>query len=98
MWLAHISIFSAVFLVMLAIVNAIPVFFKLYRERYQTSSRQTARELDKFFLYVKPSKFLIAAGLLGELMGLMMGSWVLTFVLLIVGSLCPTILLSLWTQ
>ncbi len=98
MWLAHISIFFSVFLVMLAIVNAIPVLFKLYRERYQTSSRQTARELDKFFLNVKPSKILIGAGVLGVLMGLMTGSWVVTLVLLIAGAFAPKILLSLWKE
>jgi tight adherence protein B len=96
MLMAHLSIFFMVFLVMLGVVNAIPSLFKLYQQRYQASAQKTTRELNKFFLNIKPAKVLIGAGVLGLLMGYLSGSWVVTVAIVGAGLIAPRIILSLW--
>jgi tight adherence protein B len=96
--IAQISVFLCVFFVILAIVEAIPGIMAAYRERYQASSRRTARELDKFFLNIKPAKILIGAAIAGVALGFLSGSWVVAGAIAAAGMLAPKILLSVWKE
>src|SRR5437016_749543 len=92
---ARLSIFVSVFFLMMAIVNVIPGLFAAYRERYQMGARRTARELDKFFINIKPTQILIGATALGALLGVLTGSWVIAVAMVVGGMAAPKIILSL---
>src|SRR3989344_5764635 len=94
----QLSIFLAVFFLILGVVNLLPELFVGYQERYQTSTRRTARELNKFFIHIKPTQILGIAGVLGALMGIATGSWVLAAAIIAAGLVAPRILLSLWKE
>ena len=94
----QLSIFLAVFFLILGVVNLLPELFVAYQERYQTSTRRTARELNKFFIHIKPTQILGIAGVLGALMGIATGSWVLAAAIIAAGLVAPRILLSLWKE
>jgi tight adherence protein B len=96
MSLTHIFAFVAVFSVMLGIVELIPGIFNAYRDRYNASSRRTARELDKFFLTIKPTRVLIGSIVLGIFLGYYAGSWIIAAVIASAGIFAPRILLSIW--
>ena len=98
MWLAHLSILISVFFLMLAVINWLPEVFTAYRERYQISLRRTTRELDKFFLRIKPTQVLITAAILAAVLGYVTESWVLAAAVIVVGMFTPKILLSLWKE
>jgi tight adherence protein B len=98
MLIAHISIFITVFFVTLAIVQAIPSVYEVYRERYKTRTRRLARELDKFFINIKPTNILIGAAVLAVLLGFLSGSWVIALAIVVAGILAPKILLSVWKE
>ena len=85
MLIAHLSIFICIFLVTLAIVNLIPSLFTAYQERYQANTQRTVRELDKFFLNIKPTRILIGAAVLGVVLGLLTRNWVLGLVVIVAG-------------
>jgi tight adherence protein B len=94
----HLPIFISVFFVCYGIVALIPNLFAAYRERYQTSSRRTARELSKFFINIKPTQIFIGSAVLAILMGVLSGSWVIGIALAIAGAFAPRILLSVWKE
>src|SRR5579864_6908866 len=98
MLLAHLSILISVFFLMLAIINWIPSAFNTYRERYQLSVRRTTRELDKFFINIKPTYILIGAAILGACLGVLSGSWVIAVAVLATGIFAPRMMLSVWKE
>ena len=93
---ASLSIFVVVFFAMVAIVELIPEIFNLYRQRYQKDLQQTSRELDKFFLRVKPAKIMIGGVIIAALFGIGTGSWVLAVGIAIGGVFAPKIILAIW--
>jgi tight adherence protein B len=95
---AHIAIFLSVFFVAMGIINALPGLIMAYRERYQVRARRTARELDKFFLNIKPGKILLIAAIIGALMGFLAGSWVVAGAIVVAGVFAPKIILSVWKE
>ncbi len=94
--IAHLGILIAVFFVMAGIVEMIPELFTLYRERYMADLVRTTRELDKFFLNVKPTKILIASLVLGAALGALTGSWVTAVAIALAGLVAPKIILTIW--
>ena len=96
MFLAHLPILVIVFFLMLSIVNLIPSLFEFYQTRYVLNLGRTARELDKFFLNVKPKWILIWAAALGAILGFLAESGVLAAAIVIAGIFAPKILLALW--
>lgn len=81
---------------MVGIVEMIPELFTLYHERYKADLVRTSRELDKFFLNVKPTKILIGAVVLGIVLGLTSGSWIVAVSVALGGLVAPKIILSIY--
>jgi tight adherence protein B len=96
--MAHLGILIAVFAVMLSGVQMIPEFFRIYREKYMADVVRTTRELDKFFLRIKPSTLLIICLVLGALLGILTGSWVFAITIALVGLVAPKIALAIWKE
>lgn len=94
--LTHLAVLISMFFLMWTITSMIPQWVQRYREKYQANLLRTTRELDKFFLNVKPLRILLGAGLLGVLAGVLTGSWVLAGVLCVTGLFAPRIILSIW--
>src|SRR4051812_9846322 len=92
---SQFPIYLCAFMLSISVVNLIPELFTAYRERYQVSSRRTARELSKFFIDIKPTKILLGAALLAGLAGFAARSWVPAAGVLIAGAFAPKIILSL---
>lgn len=94
--MGHLAIFVSLFLFMVGVVEMIPELFVLYRERYQADLVRTTRELDKFFLNVKPTKILIGAVVLGIFLGAFTRSWVVAIAVALGGLIAPKIILSIY--
>lgn len=94
--IAHLSIFIAVFTVILAIVNWMPEITVFFRERYRTNIFQTTRELNKFFINIKPAHMMIAFAVLGVLFFISTGSYVIGIALAISGFFAPNLILSVY--
>jgi len=94
--LTHLSVLIAVFTFMMMVVKLIPDLWTTYRERYQTSTAKTSRELTRFFVTIKPGKIMLIAAGLGVLLGIVSGSWILGIALAISGVFAPKIFLKIW--
>jgi tight adherence protein B len=93
---AHLGILIAVFFLMAGVVEMIPEFFKVYREKYMADVVRTTRELDKFFLRIKPTTLLVISLATGIVLGFVTGSWVFAVVIALSGLVAPKIALSIW--
>src|SRR5262245_10259659 len=94
----HFGILIAVFFLMVGVVELIPEIFKIFRERYMADMVRTTRELDKFFLRVKPTRILLISVSAGALLGVATGSWVISVAIAMVGLIAPKLILSLWKE
>ena len=94
----HIIFFFTIFSLILGIVKLIPDFYAIYHERYKSSSLQTARELNKFFINIKPRNIFIGSGVLAVVLGFLSGSWVVSVAILIAGAFAPRMMLSIWKE
>jgi tight adherence protein B len=93
---SHLGILIAVYFLMAAIVEVIPELYTIYRERYMADVVRTTRELDKFFLNIKPTNLLVICLVIGVGLGVVTGSWVLAVSFSLSGLVAPKILLSVW--
>ena len=93
---SHLAILFTVFLVMIGIAELIPDLFKAYRGRYKSSVLRTSRELDRFFVNIKPTNIFIGAGVLGVLLGWLTRSWVVALVVAGGGLFAPKLILAVW--
>jgi len=94
--ITHFGVLMAVFFVMAGIVELIPELFTLYRERYMADVVRTSRELDRFFLDIKPLKLLLFSVIFGSILGILTSSWVLALAVSLFGLAAPKVLLSIW--
>src|SRR5579872_6256810 len=94
--MGHLAVFISLFLFMIGVVEMIPELFTLYRERYKADVLRTTRELDRFFLNVKPTKILIGAVVLGILLGISTGSWIVAAAVILAGLVAPKFMLSIY--
>src|SRR5947209_2761405 len=94
--LTHLGLFISIFFVMLMFVHLIPSLFEAYRERYQSNTQRTTRELNRFFLDIKPTKIVIGMVVLGAVLGYLLESWVVLAALAIAGIFMPKVILSIW--
>ncbi len=94
--IGHFYIFVCVFFLCLGTVRLLPDLFGVYRERYQSKTRETSRELSKFFISVKPTQIFIGAAVLALLLGFVTQSWVVAAAIMAAGIVAPRILLNLW--
>ena len=92
----RLAVTISVFFLMLGIANILPHLLNLYRERYIANLIKTTRELNKFFITIKPSRIIIGAMVLGALLGLATGSWVLAGAFALTGILAPRVVLAIW--
>jgi tight adherence protein B len=96
--IGDISIIICVFFVMLGIVRAIPNLTEAYRERFQASSQRTSRELNRYFIQVKPAKIMAGAAILAVILGILSGSWVISVAIIAAGAVAPKIMLNVWRE
>jgi len=94
--IAHLIVLISAFIAMMGIVEIIPQLITTYRDRYQMTLGQTARELDKFFINIKPTKIVIGAVILGVAIGALTGSWVIAVTLGISGIFAPKLILAVY--
>jgi tight adherence protein B len=94
--IAHISIFIAIFSVTLALVNWLPEMITTYRERYRLNLFQTTRELNRFFVNIKPVQMIGVFVVLGILLFIFTGSWILAGALCVSGFFAPRIILTIY--
>ncbi len=97
-FIGHLYVFVCVFFLSLGIVRIIPELFGVYREQYKSQSRQTARELSRFFLNIRPTQIMMGAGVLAVLLGLLTRSWVIGAAVIAAGFVAPKMLLSMWKE
>jgi tight adherence protein B len=93
---AHLGILIAVFMLMTGVVEVIPELFAIYRERYLADVVRTTRELDKFFLRIKPTHLLLTCLASGLAFGLLTRNWVFAVGIALSGLVAPKIMLSIW--
>lgn len=96
--LSHLYVFAFVFFVTLSIVKLIPGLYSSYKDSYSTRSNETARELNKFFINIKPTQIIAAAGVLGVVLGILTQSWVVALAILGAGAAAPKMVLSIWRE
>jgi len=96
MSLNHIGIFFVVFSAIWGIVTILPALYETLHERYQTNVKRTTRELDKFFLNVKPVTIIVIIGAVGGVIGLISGSWVFAMTIAGSGVFAPKVMLAIW--
>jgi tight adherence protein B len=94
--IVHIAIFAFVFAVMLALVNWIPDLLIVFRERYQADVFQTTRELNRFFINIKPAHMITVFTILALLLFFATGSWILAGALCVAGLFAPRVILSIY--
>jgi len=94
--MAHLGILVAVFVVMAGVVELIPELFTLYRERYMADVMRTSRELDKFFINIRPKQILTISVALGAILGICTQSVTLAATTVVLGLIAPRIILTLW--
>ena len=94
--MTRLFVLIAVFMSMMGIAEIIPQLVQVYRERYQKSLGLTARELDKFFINIKPTKIMIGAVVLGAAVGALTTSWVIAVILSLCGIFAPKLILVIW--
>ena len=85
--------------VFIASLFAVGLAFDLlasYRETYRMSLSTTARELNKIFVTVKPSKIVTIAVVLGGLLGYISGNWIIGALLGVSGIFAPKVALTVW--
>jgi tight adherence protein B len=96
MTLSQVAVFAVVFSVMMGVMSLVPGLFEIYRERSQTSLRRTSRELDKFFLNIKPITIILIMVGFGVVLGITSGNWVLALGVAAAGAFSPKIILAVW--
>jgi len=85
--------------VFVACLFAVRLAFELidsYRKEYRMDFTSTARELNRFFVNVAPSRIVLIAAIMGGGLGYLAGSWVLAIGLALSGIFAPKIVLSIW--
>ena len=96
MTLPRLMLLVSVFFLMMTVVEAIPTLVAIFQERFKAGEGKTARELSKFFITIRPGKIIIVICVLGVVVGILAGSWVLGAALCLLGTLAPKFLLSIW--
>jgi tight adherence protein B len=96
--MGHLTVLVSLFFFMIGVVEIIPELFTLYRERYKADVAHTSRELDRFFLNVKPTHVLVGTVIVGILLGLFTGSWVLAITISTAGLIAPRIILWIYKE
>ena len=94
--MGHLGVLIAVFFLMTGVVEMIPELFKIYQERYMADVVRTTRELDKFFLRIKPTTLLFVCLAAGLLLGVLTESWVFAVTVALSGLVAPRIALAVW--
>src|SRR5271154_19148 len=85
-----------IFTIVYGTIGLLPDFIKLFRDRYTVRLTLTGRELSRFFIDIAPIKIVMGASVLGALLGLLTGSWVLAVTLCVAGILAPKTVLVVW--
>jgi tight adherence protein B len=92
----QIGIFIVVFFLLYAIVKALPAFWQTYAERSRIALRISTRELDKFFISIKPTTIILSMAAVATVLGIITRSWVLAAALAVAGLFAPKLLLAVW--
>jgi tight adherence protein B len=94
--IARFTILIGAFFVMKAFLDFVPILAGYYRDRYQRNMQQTSRELNKFFLSIKPGKIIIGAFIVGVALGVLTGNWIVGVAVCVAGVFAPKIILAVW--
>jgi tight adherence protein B len=94
--LSHIVILFAVFSFMTTVVSLTPAIINFVREHWEGRLIRTTRELDRFFLHIKPMHLIGGAVVLGAVLGIATDSWGVAVGLTLASIFVPRLSLSLW--
>lgn len=94
----HVIVALSLCGLMYSLVEFIPELFAIYQSRYKENLLRTTRELNRFFLNVKPTKIMIGLAIFGVLAGIATNSWVLTVAIALLGIFAPRIALNIWKE
>jgi tight adherence protein B len=94
--LSHIVILFAVFSFMTTVVSLTPAIIDFIREHWEGRLLRTTRELDKFFLHIKPTYLIGGAMVIGGVLGVVTENWGIAVGFTLASIFVPRLSLSLW--
>ena len=95
---SQLMLLFAVFSFMMTAVNLLPSIVRVLQERYKGRFGNTSREIDKFFVHMKPTHIMAGSLAAGGLLAYAASSWALGLAVALTGMFAPKIILAVWKE